>query len=275
MIYLKRVALTTLLLALPCAAQTPAELLQKGIYTQETAGDLDGAIQIYRQITASAPSQSPVAAQAQFRIAEVLLHKGDLNGAALEFTILATRYSEHQALIAKMANRLGGAHIQETGRPAGILRDGRYRNKRTGLEFPVPASWKVTYDGPSSDNGDMVGLSDGSPVDFGVWMIPEASTPAEIPEKLRASPPAKVKMSAGSPGFAMRPESIQMRTINGQQALSAVADYAENGQKLAAVYTWIFTAKTHVVFLARDFPVSDLPTVQSRLDQLVSMAVVP
>jgi hypothetical protein len=28
--------------------QTAAEQMQKGIYTQETAGDLDGAIAIYR-----------------------------------------------------------------------------------------------------------------------------------------------------------------------------------------------------------------------------------
>jgi hypothetical protein len=267
MIYPKRIALTAVLLAFHCAAQTPAELLQKGIYTQETAGDPDGALQIYRQITASAPTQSPVAAQAQFRIAEVLLQKGDLNGAALEFNILATRFSEHQALIAKMASRLRGVFNQ----PAGIVRDGRYRNKRTGLEFPVQAPWKATYDGPSSDNGDMVGLSDGSSVDFGVWMIPEASTPAEIPEKLRAAPPTKAKLT----GWAMRPESIQTRRINGQQALSAVADYVEDGQKMAAAYTWIYTAKTHVVFIAREVPVSDLPAVQARFDQLVATAVVP
>jgi hypothetical protein len=271
MMYPKRVAFTALLVVFHCAAQTPAELLQKGIYTQETAGDPDGALQIYRQITASAPSQSPVAAQAQFRIAEVLLRKGDLNGAAVEFNILATRYSEHQALIAKMANRLGAVHNQVTG----TVRDGRYRNNRTGLELALAAPWKTTYSGPSSDDGDMVSVSDGSSVDFGVWMRPEESSAAEIPEKLRASVPAKAKMNEGTPGFAFRPESIQPRTIAGQQALSAIADYVEDGEKRAAIYTWIYTPKTHVLFLARDVPVSDVPGVQSRLDQLVSTAVVP
>ena len=42
------------LLATAGSAQTAAELLQKGIYTQETAGDLDAAIQIYRQVISSA-----------------------------------------------------------------------------------------------------------------------------------------------------------------------------------------------------------------------------
>ena len=36
--------------ALPLGEQTAAEELQKGIFTQETAGDPDGAIDIYRQI---------------------------------------------------------------------------------------------------------------------------------------------------------------------------------------------------------------------------------
>ena len=35
-------------------AQSFLELLQKGIYLQETVGDLDGAIRLYRQILAGA-----------------------------------------------------------------------------------------------------------------------------------------------------------------------------------------------------------------------------
>ena len=34
------------------SAQTAAELLEKGIYTQQTAGNLDGAIQIFQQVLA-------------------------------------------------------------------------------------------------------------------------------------------------------------------------------------------------------------------------------
>ncbi len=90
-------------LAVPGSAQSASELLQKGIYTQETAGDLDGAIQIYRQIVASAPAQHEIAAEAQYRMAEALVRKGDLTGAALEFQKLARDYSEYQALISRMA----------------------------------------------------------------------------------------------------------------------------------------------------------------------------
>ena len=43
-------------------AQTAAEQMQKGIYTQESAGDLDGAIAIYRQIVNSGSSPRDTAA---------------------------------------------------------------------------------------------------------------------------------------------------------------------------------------------------------------------
>ncbi len=90
-------------LAAPGLAQSASELLQKGIYTQETAGDLDGAIQIYRQIVGSAPAQHEIAAEAQYRLAQALVRKGDLTGAALEFQKLARDYSEYQALISRMS----------------------------------------------------------------------------------------------------------------------------------------------------------------------------
>ena len=127
------------------------------------------------------------------------------------------------------------------------------------------------YDGPSSDNGDMVGLTDGSSVDFGFWMIPEVSTSTEILAKLRSAPAEKARMT----GWVIRPESIQSRMISGQQALSAVADYSDGDRKMVAIYTWIYTPKTHVAFIAREVPASDLVAVQSRLDQLVATAVVP
>lgn len=266
-----RVLLAAFLLVFRCPAQTPAEQLEKGIFAQETEGDLDAALQIYRQLTAAAPAQSAVGAQAQFRIAGILLQKGDLSGAATEFTVLATRYSEHQALIAKMAKRIGHSSNQS----AGTVQDGRYRNRRTGVEVLIAAPWKLAYDGPSSDNGDMLSVSDGSPTEFSVWMRPETSTPSEIPNKLQASPAAKVKMNGDLPGFSFRPESIQTRIIGGQQALTAIADYNSDGQKFAAIYTWIFTSRNHVAFISRGIPASDLPGVQIRFDQFVASTMVP
>lgn len=95
--------LATSFLALPVRAQTAGELLQKGIYTQETAGDLDGAIAIYRQIVNSGNSPRDVAAQAQYRLAQSLLQKGDLSNGATEFSNLARNYADYGKLIGSLA----------------------------------------------------------------------------------------------------------------------------------------------------------------------------
>lgn len=89
--------------------QTAAELMQKGIYTQETAGDLDGAIAIYRQIVNSGSAPRDLAAQAQYRLAQSLLQKGDLGNAATEFNNLARNYADYGRLVSSMAATARGA----------------------------------------------------------------------------------------------------------------------------------------------------------------------
>ena len=42
-------------LAVPVAADSAAELLEKGIYTEQTVGDLTAAIEIYKQLVESQP----------------------------------------------------------------------------------------------------------------------------------------------------------------------------------------------------------------------------
>jgi tetratricopeptide (TPR) repeat protein len=96
---------TAILAAVPGFAQTAAELLQKGIYAQETEGKLDDAIQIYRQIVNSAPNPREIGAQAQYRLAQALLQKGDTNGAAQEFARLARDYSEYSGVISQLARQ--------------------------------------------------------------------------------------------------------------------------------------------------------------------------
>jgi len=94
-----------LLAAVPVTAQTAAELLQKGIYAQETEGNLDNAILIYRQIVNSAPAQRDIAAQAQYRLAEALLQKGDLATASKEFERLARDYADYSNLVSSLSQK--------------------------------------------------------------------------------------------------------------------------------------------------------------------------
>jgi hypothetical protein len=100
--------LAALLLVLPAAGQSTADLLQKGIYTQETVGDLDGAIKIYRQIVNSASQSRTYAAQAQYRLAQCLLKKGDKAEAAKAFEKLVQDFSEEKELVAKAREQMTG-----------------------------------------------------------------------------------------------------------------------------------------------------------------------
>jgi tetratricopeptide (TPR) repeat protein len=103
---LKTLISAALLFAAPTFAQAVTELLQKGIYAQDTSGNFDEAIMIYRQIVNSASGQRDIAAQAQYRLAETYIRKGDLANAATEFQKLARDYPDQQALISKLAQKM-------------------------------------------------------------------------------------------------------------------------------------------------------------------------
>ncbi|MCP4378257.1 MAG: hypothetical protein GY794_19035, partial [bacterium] len=49
-------------------AESPAMLLEKGIFAEETKGDVDAAIKIYKQITDDAKANRKYVAQAMYRL---------------------------------------------------------------------------------------------------------------------------------------------------------------------------------------------------------------
>ena len=59
------------------AAESFSVLLQKGIFAEETEGNLDAAIKIYQQITAEAATDRSVVAQAQYRLGVCYQKKGN------------------------------------------------------------------------------------------------------------------------------------------------------------------------------------------------------
>jgi hypothetical protein len=89
------------------AQPTAAEQLQRGIFLQETSGDLDGAAKIYRQIVDSHPAQREIAAQAQYRLGITLLQKGDAALAAQEIQRLSWDFPNYKELI-DSAKKAGG-----------------------------------------------------------------------------------------------------------------------------------------------------------------------
>ena len=83
------------------AAQPASDLLQSGIYSQDTLGDLNGAIRIYRQILASGSGLRLYAAHAQYRLGTCLLRKGDTAGAIEAFQTVIREYADQPDLAAR------------------------------------------------------------------------------------------------------------------------------------------------------------------------------
>jgi hypothetical protein len=104
----------------PVFGQTAAQLLEKGVYAQETEGNLDNAILIYRQVVNSGTNQRDIAAQAQYRLGQALLQKGDLKTASQEFERLARDFSEYQGLVSSLsAQQHGPLYSFQLGTPDG------------------------------------------------------------------------------------------------------------------------------------------------------------
>jgi hypothetical protein len=274
------IALGVALSALPGSAQSAAEQLQKGIYAQQTAGDLDAAIQIFRQIVASNPTERAIAAQAQMHLAQALLQKGDLDGAAREFNTLAANYSEFREMLANMAGRVSGTgHNRVFSLGTVTLSQGepdRYTNNLIGVSLTAPAGWKLEGDGDSSGGGQMVWFSSSAiKTDIlAVWMKASTTTESGVAGSLRGSLAHKPQDRTDYTGWTVRPESVTNRMVAGWQALSAIADYTESDAKMVEYLLWVRSPKTQVFFFGRA-NAADLAALQSGLDQLAATAVIP
>jgi tetratricopeptide (TPR) repeat protein len=83
-------------------AESSSVLLEKGIYAEETAGNLDEAMGIYQKIIADEQANRQAAAQAYYRLGKCYQKKGD-NAKAVElFQKLIVQYPEQKELIEKV-----------------------------------------------------------------------------------------------------------------------------------------------------------------------------
>ena len=82
-------------------AASPSELLEQGIYAEETKGDLDAATNAYRQAIAAARPGWAAAAQAQFRLGVCCYKKKDFDSGTAAFDQVIKSYPEQKELVAR------------------------------------------------------------------------------------------------------------------------------------------------------------------------------
>jgi hypothetical protein len=211
--HLARVIALVLALASAAHAQSLSELMEKAIYTEETLGNVEGAIRIYQQIINGSIPGSDVRQQAQRRL-------------------------DSARTFLKTTPKL----------PLGVF-DGRtYHHTRTGLSFNLARGWVVQNTHPSSDDGEMVVITAIEPeADVNVWMIPEPNDAQSLSRKLDDSPAMKLQSRRVLPNYRYRPGSIQRIMINGKHAMMAIADYGDE-RPYVEYLTWIYTERTHTFF---------------------------
>lgn len=102
------IVLATALIASTAISQPAADLLERGIFAEETVGDLDQAIGIYKQILNDAEASRKPAAQAQYRLAMCYLKKDREAEATEAFKQLIANYPEQAELIAEARQHMPG-----------------------------------------------------------------------------------------------------------------------------------------------------------------------
>lgn len=277
-----------LLLAVPCFAQTLTELFQQGIYAQETSGNLDEAVKIYRQVMNSASGQPAIAARAQYRLAAAYIQKGDLVTAAAEFQKLVHDYpdqqKQYQGSKVALALQRRGAISAPPAEPAGVLNGQHYHHNLTGVEFDLPAGWSLGITRPvDGDPTHMTVLADPDAraifASVDMWKLETPST--SIAGALSRAVPQLLARRAGTgsaphgvANYQIRDGSVEQTWIGGKQAVKGIGDYELGGQKISELVTWIFTEHTRAYFFAK-MGSDDLPAVQIQFDQLVQSAKIP
>jgi hypothetical protein len=98
---LTTIAAFCVLWAAPGLAESPSDLLQKGIYAEETAGDLDSAMRIYGQIVRDTQATRAAIAEAYYRLGVCYGKKKQTKEAVTVFQQLVVTFPDQPTLVAK------------------------------------------------------------------------------------------------------------------------------------------------------------------------------
>ncbi|MFA6133824.1 MAG: DUF4019 domain-containing protein [Phycisphaerae bacterium] len=91
------------------AAESPSTLLERGIYQEQTTGDIDAAIAAYKQIVDDNKANRPIIAQAYLRLGNCYMKKGNNHEAMLTFQTLISVFSDQKDVVTQAKERLEAA----------------------------------------------------------------------------------------------------------------------------------------------------------------------
>lgn len=250
------------------SAQTAAELLQKGIYTQETAGDLAAAIQIYRQVISSAGNQreAGLAAQAQYRLAQCLLQKGAKLDAAREFKKVIEGYPEEKDLVERS---------RESIQPLAHYLDEDYYDPVLGLSFtssewPVSEATRIT-----GGEGEVQVLLRAV---YNPPRLPHRADFTVVKARRSKMPSVRAYFEEQQKQIHIALRVVSTRDLNGYQVLSYVSDETPNSSNNNAPSVWcgvmIESGKTEVHIMAL-VPAKEIERNKAIIERIVESVRMP
>jgi len=126
---------------------SPSTLLQQGIFAEETEGDLEAAIEIYKSIAKETERHQSIAAQAYLRLGLCYKRLGRSDEAESTFRRLIRRFPEQTAQVTKALQELPPS--EPSAGPKRIR------------EIILPKTKDVWATTSLSDNGELVALTEG------------------------------------------------------------------------------------------------------------------
>jgi tetratricopeptide (TPR) repeat protein len=161
-------------------AQTASTLLEKGIYTEETVGDLPKAMEIYQKIISNAQADRPSVAQAYFRLGNCYLKNGETKNATETFKKVINDFPDQKDLAEQARKKLPKA--ARPSRPIVI------KTNPIALANDVSPDLDkitVTFDRPMMDQSwSWTGGGDTLPQKTGSFSYDSARTTCTFPTKL-------------------------------------------------------------------------------------------
>jgi hypothetical protein len=207
----------------PAIPQSVTVLMQRAIYLEETAGDLDGAIQIYRQILSAGADARAYEAEAQYHLGASLLKKGNKAQAARAFQELMRKFPEDTRLVQQAS-----VH---------------YVDPSVGYSFTVPAGWGLHPRAPYNGGpGTCVDLQD--PENQGTATICAKPHKSAVPiddQLLRGETELVQGRKISFSDYTLRAGSPNPGWIGGQRTLTILADFNLGSNRSTEWATWVQT----------------------------------
>ncbi len=102
---------TTLLATAPAAwADSPSDLMEQGIYSEQTTGDLTSAVQLYQKVIAQSKTDHALAAQAQYHLGICYYKQKNFTDANTAFESVIKDYPDQKELVGLARKYLAGAN---------------------------------------------------------------------------------------------------------------------------------------------------------------------